>query len=95
MAVTHNFRGAFNGFNREDVVHYIEYLNTKHTAQINQLRSEMDELRKAAADAAQTAAALEAEKAQLLAQADELKAQLAEAQAKPTAPDLSELELEA
>ena len=26
MAVTHNFRGAFNGFNREDVVHYIEPL---------------------------------------------------------------------
>ena len=40
-----NFRSAFNGFNREDVVHYIEYLNTKHAADLNQLNSELDYLR--------------------------------------------------
>jgi len=40
-----NFRSAFNGFNREDVVHYIEYLNSKHTAELNQLNSELDYLR--------------------------------------------------
>ncbi len=40
-----NFRSAFNGFNREDVVHYIEFLNTKHTAELNQLNSELDYLR--------------------------------------------------
>ena len=45
MAAQQNFRTAFNGFNREDVVHYIEYLNSKHTAQINQLESENAELR--------------------------------------------------
>ena len=37
MASAQNFRSAFNGFNREDVVHYIEYLNAKHTGALNQL----------------------------------------------------------
>ena len=41
MASVHNFRSALNGFNREDVVHYIEYINSKHTAQVNQLRSDL------------------------------------------------------
>ena len=45
MSAQINFRTAFNGFNREDVVHYIEYLNTKHTAEINQMNSELDYLR--------------------------------------------------
>lgn len=45
MAAQQNFRTAFNGFNREDVVHYIEYLNSKHTAEVNQLKSEVDFLR--------------------------------------------------
>ncbi len=45
MAETHRFRSALGGFNREDVVHYIEYLNTKHTAQVNQLNSELELLR--------------------------------------------------
>ena len=42
MAMQMNFRSAFNGFNREDVVHYIEYLNTKHAAEITQLQSELE-----------------------------------------------------
>ena len=45
MAEKNTFRSALNGFNREDVVHYIEYLNSKHTAQINQLNSEIAFLR--------------------------------------------------
>jgi small-conductance mechanosensitive channel len=45
MAAPQNFRSAFNGFNREDVVHFIEYLNAKHTAELNQLNSELDLLR--------------------------------------------------
>lgn len=45
MAVQQNFRSALNGFNREDVVHYIEYLNAKHIAEINQLKSELEFLR--------------------------------------------------
>ena len=45
MAAPQNFRSAFNGFNREDVVHFIEYLNAKHSAELNQLNSELDLLR--------------------------------------------------
>lgn len=45
MAVSLNFRSALSGFNREDVVHYIEYMNSKHSAQISQLNDEIDELR--------------------------------------------------
>ena len=36
-----NFRSAFNGFNREDVVHYIEYLNANHENQIRQLQADL------------------------------------------------------
>ena len=45
MAETLRFRSAFRGFNREDVVHFIEYINSKHTAQVNQLNSEIAFLR--------------------------------------------------
>lgn len=45
MAASQNFRSAFHGFNREDVVHYLEYLNAKHTNQINQLTAENEALR--------------------------------------------------
>lgn len=41
MAAPQNFRSAFNGFNREDVVHYIEYTNSRHETQLAQLRSEL------------------------------------------------------
>ena len=44
MAENHNFRSAFSGFNREDVVRYIEYMNTKHTTLVNQLKSEIQAL---------------------------------------------------
>ena len=43
MAVTQRFRSAFNGFNREDVVNYIEYLNNQHVAQVNQLNNQLQE----------------------------------------------------
>lgn len=45
MAVSLNFRTAIGGFHKEDVVRYIEYVNTKHTGQVNQLQGEMEELR--------------------------------------------------
>ena len=45
MAIQMNFRSAFNGFNREDVVHYIEFLNSKHVSDLNQLNTELEYLR--------------------------------------------------
>lgn len=40
MAESHKFRREFRGFNREDVVHYIEFLNKKNTTLVNQLKAE-------------------------------------------------------
>ena len=45
MDTPQNFRTAFNGFNREDVVRYLEYLNAKQAAQVGQLTEEADALR--------------------------------------------------
>ena len=78
MPAPQNFRSAFNGFNREDVVHYLEYLNSKHTAQVNQLTSEADflrtklESREDTPEQAETIAALTEERDALLAQVEQL-----------------------
>lgn len=45
MASNFNFRSALSGFNRDDVVHYIEYMNSKFNTQINQMTGEAQELR--------------------------------------------------
>ena len=79
MAETHRFRSALGGFNREDVVHYIEYLNTKHTAQVNQLTSEVEFLRQQL-ERAQAASPVEA---------------AVEAPAEPAIQNFTEAELEA
>jgi len=81
MAEQQKFRAAFNGFNREDVVRYIEYMNAKHTAQINQLNSEADFLRTRQEAAAVSAQQLEESKARceaLQSRCDELEARLAQ-----------------
>ena len=41
MTEFQTFRSAFNGFRREDVVRYIEYMNNKHTAQVEQLNTQL------------------------------------------------------
>lgn len=81
MAAPQNFRTAFSGFHKEDVVQYLEYINNKYTNHVNQLTAEAQELR----------TQLEAmgnpseEQAQLLAQVqqerDALAAQLEEERA--------------
>jgi hypothetical protein len=40
MATKH-FRPAFHGFNRQDVVQYIEYLNNQHNAKVEQLNNQL------------------------------------------------------
>ena len=93
MAESHSFRSAFNGFNRQDVVHYIEYMNHKHTGLINQMKSENQALRDelSALRAAQASAA-ESEKDALIAQ---LQAQLEELQSSAGTQQLTNAELEA
>ncbi len=50
MIAPQNFRSAFNGFNREDVVNHISYMSTKHETVTNQLRAEAEALRQELAE---------------------------------------------
>ena len=105
MASLQNFRSAFHGFNREDVVHYIQYLNNKYNNSIHQLQSENQTLTeelealRAKPDLSAEYEQLQAEKAAMQAQLDELTAQVETLQAQvenaaqPAA--LSDEELEA
>lgn len=80
MAEQQRFRSAFNGFNRGDVVQYIEFLTNKHNAQLNQMRTEMDDLRAELALARQApgrSIKLESELAAALQRVSELEAALA------------------
>lgn len=43
-----NFRASLHGFNRQDVANYLEYLNNRHAAQVNQLNTDLEELRRQA-----------------------------------------------
>ena len=43
MVAPQRFRSALNGFNREDVVSYIAYLNNSYTAQLEQLNNQLKE----------------------------------------------------
>ena len=45
MSVPHNFRSSLKGFNREDVVQYIQYINAKYSAEVKQLQSEIKNLK--------------------------------------------------
>lgn len=77
MASPYNFRSAFSGFNREDVVHYIEYVNSNHNNQINQLKSDIAALRQE--NAALRSAPIEKSKVEELeAQVEALRRELAE-----------------
>jgi len=105
MSDNHHFRKAFKGFHREDVVHYIEYLNGKHAGEINKMKSEIQALKDELAalhtkELTVDTAALE----EVAAQRDEALAQVAELQArletageigKVPATTLAEAELEA
>lgn len=91
MAEYQRFRSALNGFNREDVVRYIEYINNRHTFQVNQLKDELQLLkneRTAKSASGDNLAALleqsETRCAALEAEISSLQAQLAQAlQEKP------------
>jgi DNA repair exonuclease SbcCD ATPase subunit len=105
-----SFRSALNGFNREDVVHYIESLNTKHSTALNQLKEEnlaltdeLNTLREApqaedlspkVAELESALAAKEAECVKLAEEVAVLKAQLEEAKTNAAAR-LADAELEA
>ena len=76
MAAVKQFRSAFNGFNREDVVHYIEVLNNQHANAMGQLKSQLQTAQQKAADPAlqEKLVAAEARCAQLEAELAALRA---------------------
>lgn len=75
MAAVQNFRTALGGFNREDVVRYIEYINNKHSAQLEQLNTQLQTAREALAQAQK------ADNSELLAQLEAAQARCAELEA--------------
>lgn len=79
-----HFRTAINGFHKQDVVRYIEYLNNQHNAQIAQLNNQLKTAQVPADDRLQVK--LDA----ALARCAELEAQLANAPS--SAPSGQELE---
>jgi len=85
MSAPQNFRSAFNGFNREDVVRYLEYINTKHTTQVNQLNSEIDYLR-ARVETMQPDSTIAEERDALQVRVQELEARCAELEQAAAAP---------
>ena len=70
-----NFRSSLHGFNRQDVANYLEYLNNRHAAQVNQLNTDLEELRRQA----QTPA-VDPQRLILEARCRELEQQLQQAQ---------------
>ena len=72
------FRSSFNGFNREDVVRYMEYVYNKHSAQVAQLTNELESLRskQVTMDSSQSAD-LEKQLAAALRENDDLKHRIA------------------
>ena len=90
MAESHKFRREFRGFNREDVVRYIEYMNKKNTNLVNQLKAENQGLKDELA--ALRAASADLEKDAMIAS---LQAHLEELQAQPQPPEPTDSELEA
>ncbi|MBR7122405.1 MAG: hypothetical protein IKC95_03010 [Oscillospiraceae bacterium] len=91
MAGIQNFRSALSGFNREDVVHYIEYLNQQHNSQLEQLNTQLQN----AQDALARANAVPKADEELLARLEaaerrcaDLEAQLSQSDTAPTDNEL-------
>ena len=100
MSINQPFRTAFRGFDREDVVRYIEYLNNHYTKQLEDLTGQLKAAQVAVpspnADLEAKLAAKEAELQQALERCAQLEAQLAEKEEAASAvPTATEEELEA
>jgi len=74
-----NFRKSIGGFNREDVVQYIEFINNRHNTQVNQLKAELQTVKYEIA-AAQQDASVKEELESVRAQLDAALAEKAEAE---------------
>ena len=95
MTAPQKFRSALNGFNREDVVRFIEFSNSRHEAEVTQLKEQLEFYRKelavqntAAQQAANDRAAeLEEKCAALETENEALRQQLVDAPQKQSSVD--------
>lgn len=78
MAAVQRFRTQFRGFNREDVVNYIEFLNQQHNSQLEQLNTQLQNIQ--TPDNTQLIADLQARLNTAQARCEQLEKQLAEQQ---------------
>ena len=83
MAGFQNFRSAFHGFNREDVVHYIEYMNHQHNEKVEQLNTQLQNAQEELQQlrVAPDTCALQAQLEEALEKIAALEAQIAQAPA--------------
>ena len=79
MATVQHFRSALGGFNRQDVVNYIEFMNNQHNAQLQQLNTQLQTALSQSSPA--QVADLKEQLANANARIAELEEQLANAQA--------------
>ena len=92
MASTQNFRSALNGFNRDDVIHYLEYSNGKHEQEVAQLNEQIAELQ-VELEQAQSLTPADAEtNDELIRRIAELEQENEELRNQPAAPAPSENE---
>ena len=93
MAENQSFRTAFRGFNREDVVNYIEYINNRYQAELSRLRTENQTLREARQSQpdADRIQALEEELSQTKQELEQAKQNLTKAKQADTASTEAEL----
>lgn len=78
MSTPQNFRSAFHGFNRDDVVNYISFLTTKHENELNQLRTEMEQMQQELSDRQDVDLVSEMEMADLRDQLEQSQPQIQE-----------------
>lgn len=97
MATPQDFRAAFHGFHREDVVNYIQYLTNKHNTELSQLKAQLNAANAELAqlrDVANQNNTLKEQLSQCQSRCAELEQQLSNASSVPAAADAS-AELEA
>ena len=89
MAGIQTFRTALGGFNRQDVVQYIEYMNNQHNAKVEQLNTQLRNAEEALARAQGNT------DSELLAKLEAAQAKCAQLEAQLAAAEKTDEELEA
>ena len=83
MASIQNFRSALNGFNRDDVIHYLEYSNGKHEQEVAQLNEQIAELQVALDEAQSMTPAAGEENEELVRRIQELETENEDLRTRP------------